>query len=381
MADLETTFGYMDVKSSPVQFYVQKRGDERNDEGRSRANTVFKFELELINVGRAMNINTGVFTAPRSGTYHFSFSFINFGNVSFCMRKNGVPIGVANTYATPYVTHQSSIPATLKLKSGDTVDLFQIRGGNIYDDGSHYTHFTGWLIEEDLEETAISAPTVKKAPCQVKGFAKTCQDLRCRGHTADGFYLVRSVTLDTKIETIYCEFSDSTSSGGNYFFRLTENNAETNLRTTDLETRFGYMDVKWSPVHFYVQRNKAFSSPNSVVTFDLERLNVGGAMNINTGVFTAPRSGTYFFSFAFMKDEQTKYIYIYIRKNGANIGAANTHALPNTKLQSNLPVMLKLKSGDKVDLIGTRGGNIYDDASHYTHFTGWLIEEDIEIPN
>ena len=130
-----------------------------------------------------------------------------------------------------------------------------------------------------------------------------------------------------------------------------------------------------------MQRNRDLNRQNSIVTFDVERLNVGGAMNINTGVFTAPRSGTYFFSFAFMKDKKANSIVIFIRKNGANIGASHTDAIANSKVQSSLPSILKLRSGDVVDLVQTRDGIIYDDASHYTHFTGWLMEEDLEIPN
>ena len=140
------------------------------------------------------------------------------------------------------------------------------------------------------------------------------------------------------------------------------------------------MNVKRFPVHFYVQRNRVFSQLNAIITFEVERLNVGGAMKINTGVFTAPRSGTYHFSFAFMKDEQATSLAIYIRKNGARIGGALVHNNPTVKHQSSLSVPLQLKSGDTVDMFQMGNGNIYDDNSHYTHFTGWLMEEDLEIP-
>ena len=149
----------------------------------------------------------------------------------------------------------------------------------------------------------------------------------------------------------------------------------------DFETRFGSTNVKWTPVYFYVQRNREFSRENSIITFNEERLNLGGAMNINTGVFTAQRSGTYFFSFAYMKDNQSKSILIFIRKNRENVGAAHVERLTNTMFQSSLFVTLKLKLGDTVDLFQIRNGNMFDDASHYTHFTGWLMEEDLEIPN
>ena len=138
------------------------------------------------------------------------------------------------------------------------------------------------------------------------------------------------------------------------------------------------MDVKRSPVHFYVQKNRRFTQKNSAVTFEVQWLNVGGAMNVNTGVFTAPRSGTYFFSFAFMADEPNKPVIIFIRKNGDGIGAAQSQG-SSKMVQNSIHAILKLKPGDWVDLYKTHDGNIYDDASHYTHFTGWLIEEDLEL--
>ena len=222
MSDLETRFGYVNIKSSPVHFYAQKQGG-------SRPNSVLTFEVERLNVGGAMKINTGVFTAPRNGTYHFSFSFMNFGSLAIGIRKNGVAIGAANTYASSTYILQSSLPATLKLKSGDSVDLFQMKDGGIYDDWNHYTHFTGWLIEEDLDEKHFSLPitTISAAKsadflCQLNGFPKTCRDLRCRGHITDGFYLVQSISTEKKIDTIYCEFgissSTRTTNGGIFVF-------------------------------------------------------------------------------------------------------------------------------------------------------------------
>jgi len=43
----------------------------------------------------------------------------------------------------------SSINATLRLKAGDRVNVFK-ESGQLHDDGNHSTHFTGWLVEEDL---------------------------------------------------------------------------------------------------------------------------------------------------------------------------------------------------------------------------------------
>ena len=142
------------------------------------------------------------------------------------------------------------------------------------------------------------------------------------------------------------------------------------------------MDIKSSPVHFYVVRSSPFSKPNSSITFEVEALNAGGAMNIKTGVFTTPRDGTYHFDFAFRKESLSdKCITVFIRKNGVIVGAAQTSDNVGFNLQSSISSTLKLKSGDKVDLFEIHGGIMYDDPHHYNHFTGWLMEEDLNVPN
>ena len=64
------------------------------------------------------------------------------------------------------------------------------------------------------------------------------------------------------------------------------------------ETLIGYNDVKTSAgVYFSVKRKTTYIIKNTVLPYDDADVNVGGAMNIATGVFTAPTSGRYHFSF------------------------------------------------------------------------------------
>ncbi len=56
------------------------------------------------------------------------------------------------------------------------------------------------------------------------------------------------------------------------------------------------MDVISSPAYFSVHKSVDFNLTNTPVRFEVERLNVGGAMNLSSGIFTAPRAGKYFFS-------------------------------------------------------------------------------------
>ena len=66
-------------------------------------------------------------------------------------------------------------------------------------------------------------------------------------------------------------------------------------------------DVKPGPlssgggVHFFVQRDRATqANTEGVIPFQIEKLNIGGAINTSTGIFTVPKNGVYHFSFSGM---------------------------------------------------------------------------------
>ena len=94
-----------------------------------------------------MNLGSGVFTAPTNGRYFFSFVARSNVAVTYIqVRLNGDKF--AESY-TPLTNYNLPISATLNLKTGDRVDAY-LFAGSIIDDGDHFTHFTGFLLEEDL---------------------------------------------------------------------------------------------------------------------------------------------------------------------------------------------------------------------------------------
>ncbi len=114
--------------------------------------TPITYEIEKLNVGAAMTPSTGIFKAPTSGTYFFFFSGIS-GEAPATKLLVGIfvnDIRITSGYGSlneDTVTIQTS----LHLNSGDTVSVKIWSGSSsFYDSGSHYTVFTGWLMEEDL---------------------------------------------------------------------------------------------------------------------------------------------------------------------------------------------------------------------------------------
>ncbi len=95
------------------------------------------------------------------------------------------------------------------------------------------------------------------------------------------------------------------------------------------EILYGSVDLKTKSVHFYVQRSGDFNVTHSVVPFNIERLNLKGAMNLTTGVFTViPVNGIYHFeSFGLKEANDLKAIYIALQVNGMSISSSYTRLI------------------------------------------------------
>jgi hypothetical protein len=162
-----------------------------------------------------------------------------------------------------------------------------------------------------------------------------------------------------------------------------------NLLFTDKQKWIGYADVKSTPVHFYVQRNDSFSTEYTPIPYDLAVVNEGNAMDMTSGIFTAPRPGIYFFSFtglAFISSSSSDvYLGSRLYLNGNRIGSSlvreeNKKGIPvDQKSPLTLQSTLNLKTGDRlwVQIDYSSSSYLFDSDAHFTHFTGFMLEEEI----
>ena len=144
------------------------------------------------------------------------------------------------------------------------------------------------------------------------------------------------------------------------------------------QTWIGYVDVKSSPVYFYVQRNSPiFNTIGTPIPFDVERLNVGGAMNLTSGKFTAPRDGIYSFSFNglawFPASSTTVFLRVYMYLNGIGIarGYADEVGTAAQYETFSWQSTLNLKAGDQIWIeINSMSTGVSLNDSYFTHLVG-----------
>ena len=154
---MQTEIGYVDVKTEPIEFYVQST---TNLTAAIADHRIGYDTFQLLRGTDSMDYETGLFTAPKTGTYVFAFSGLDLpGNSELLINvyKNdgekmkeligsGGPVGGTANHGTV------AIPFVLRLTSGETIRVYiGTASGTLYSDPKRpMTHFTGFLLEEDI---------------------------------------------------------------------------------------------------------------------------------------------------------------------------------------------------------------------------------------
>jgi hypothetical protein len=250
------------------------------------------------------------------------------------------------------------------------------------------------LLREKNERTATNFNSVaisnnQSAVVSINGLPSSCGDLKMIGHIWSGIYSVMGLA---KMESVYCDFTKLPEDEGKRFriSRIIHLQLLSIFYEKGFQIWIGYVDVKSAPVHFYVQRNSSFSETlytNTPIPFDFARVNEGNAMDLTTGKFKAPRPGTYFFSFAGVARLESSSSYVQFNSdlflNGKRIGASlvvENNVPVNQYSPMSLQSTLNLEKGDQVYVMIYYDGSssyLFDDIYHRTHFTGFMLEEEI----
>lgn len=153
---------------------------------------------------------------------------------------------------------------------------------------------------------------------------------------------------------------------------------------TPRETWIGKADVISSLVHFYVLRKTPFylegrGHMQSILPFEITRSNQGGGMDAKKGVFTVPKSGTYVFRFSFgaLKREKAQHVSVTLVLNDVEDVASIYGSDHQGFFSLSLQTILNLKKKDKIHLVlqSASGGGNYEDIDMTTHFSGFLLDE------
>lgn len=121
-------------------------------------------------------------------------------------------------------------------------------------------------------------------------------------------------------------------------------------------------------ISFYASRSSSFGNPG-YVSYENIILNNGNGLDRTTGIFTAPKSGTYLFTFHGQMNPQT-YQHLELVLNGMQRTKIENSS--NTKGNSSfrtsaMSIILPLNSNDKV------GINLTSGVVMTSHFSGFLI--------
>lgn len=146
------------------------------------------------------------------------------------------------------------------------------------------------------------------------------------------------------------------------------------------QTIVGFNDVKSIPVYFYAQRSYGFSGNGTAISYESAPVNIGGGLDVSSGIFTAPVSGRYFLAFSATTNTFTHFV---LQLNGVEYSSSVVNTESSHYNQASQESLLDLKQGDRVNVAMILEASLERNGPYFwyagAHFTGMLMEEDLVL--
>ncbi|TWW75026.1 hypothetical protein D4764_14G0010290, partial [Takifugu flavidus] len=376
-----------------------------------------KYQKVFTNIGQAYNSNTGYFTAPVKGAYYFQFTLAGFQSydTGVYVMKNGqifmYNVEYKRTYNPEYITNS----LILELQPGDTVSLVLPRGHSTFDNPNNLSTFSGSLLFTlgQLQLSGYISHHRQGAVTSVKVFISNMKVVLlvvliglcgsgALGEESDFFDFPRNETnpdISAAVEELRAGLktvTDRVAAAETELGELEKQNAgnwsvsgsgSENLQTRLSSSEGELVNVKarldnleqngaTPKVAFYTALSNAgnIGPFNTDIPLKYQKVftNIGQAYNSNTGYFTAPVKGAYYFQFT-LAGFQSFDTGVYVMKNGQifmyNVEYKRTY---NPEYITN-SLILELQPGDTVSLVLPRGHSTFDNPNNLSTFSGSLL--------
>ncbi|KAF3705415.1 Complement C1q-like protein 4 C1q and tumor necrosis factor-related protein 11 [Channa argus] len=136
-------------QGTQVAFSASLLPDGEDTIGPFPIHTPLVYKRVVTNIGNSYNPNTGVFTAPVRGLYHFEWHIAQYGDPKHStgveLMRNSERVFMAWEHNSSGFG-SSSNGVNLVLEVGDTTFLRLWNGTTLFDNTSHHTTFSGHLL-------------------------------------------------------------------------------------------------------------------------------------------------------------------------------------------------------------------------------------------
>merc|ERR1712154_502077 len=247
---------------------------------------------------------------------------------------------------------------------------------------------------EDLKNFAQNENDARKtAIANLENFAKSENDGRkadiaALNARADAEAAARDGEDKALNDRISKEISDREKAISDLQARSDSQNDERIGDINDLKTKMlqenaflKSLNGKTLGVYFNAYRTKAYDGGGEEnLTLQGTYCNVGGGLDIDTGIFTCPCGGTYMFQFHIATHDNKKAL-LSIRKNGEEIASIfdQNHKDNHKNSMAGQTIVIDCMRGDEVVVYAYTGTWLADfPMNHYTHWVGLLLKPNME---